>query len=63
MKLIENALDILKVYINPEMLKKEKKLRKDIEHKTILDDALKTEFKNKGLSEQELKELANVFNN
>lgn len=63
MKLIENALDILKVYINPEMFKKEEKLRKDTEHKTILDDALKTEFKNKGLSEQELKELANVFNN
>ena len=62
-KLIENIIDDLKVYINPEMYKKEEKMKKEAAHKTVLDDVLKKEFKDKGLSEQELKELENVFNN
>lgn len=61
-KLIENALDILKSYINPERFHKEQQMKKDGEHKTVLDNILKTQFKEKGLSDKELKELEKVFN-
>lgn len=61
-KEIEAILDVLKIYINPEMFNKEQKAKKDKEHKTVLDDVLKTQFKDKGLSDSELKKLEQIFN-
>lgn len=58
---IETAIDSLKMYINPEMYKKEQQMKKDTEHKTVLDDALKAEFKGKGLSDDQLKDLEKIF--
>lgn len=49
------------MYINPEYYEKEQETKKDGEHKTVLDDILKTQFKEKGLSEQELKQLEKIF--
>lgn len=60
-KVIEHVIDSLKIYINPEMYQKEQKMKKDGEHKTVLDEVLKTQFKDKGLTDQELKELEKVF--
>ena len=61
-KLIETVIDNLKAYINPDMYNKEQKMKKETAHKTVLDEMLKKEFKNKGLSDQELRELEKVFN-
>lgn len=59
--IIENIVETLKIYINPELYKKEQEMKKENKHKTILDEALKTEFKNKGLSTEELKKIGEFF--
>lgn len=60
-KIIENIVEILKYYINPEMYREEQKNKKEKQHKTSLDDNLKQEFKNKGLSDDQLKQLETFF--
>lgn len=60
-KIIENVVEILKYYINPEMYREEQKNKKEKQHKTSLDDNLKEEFKNKGLSDEQLKQLETFF--
>lgn len=60
-KAIEYIVDSLKMYINPEMYQKEQKLKKDGEHKTILDSILKKQFKDKGLSTKDLKQIESFF--
>ena len=60
-KEIEYIVDSVKMYINPEMFKKEQKMKKDGEHKTVLDDALKKQFKEKGMSIDELKQIESFF--
>ena len=60
-KLIENIIETLKVYINLDMYKQEQKAKKDKEHKTLLDETLKSEFKGKGLSDAQLVELEKFF--
>ena len=60
-KAIEYIVDSLKMYVNPEMYNKEQKLKKDGEHKTILDNTLKKQFKDKGLSNEDLKQIENFF--
>jgi len=44
------------------LYKEEQKNKKEKEHKTLLDKALKDEFKTKGLSDIELKDLEKFFN-
>ena len=60
-KAIEYIVDSLKMYINPEMYQKEQKMKKDGEHKTVLDDTLKKQFKDKGLSNDQLKQIESFF--
>ena len=58
---IEKIIDALKLYINPELYQKEQKMKKDQEHKTVMDDMLKTQFKDKGLSNEDLKQIESFF--
>lgn len=60
-KIIESIVNTLKFYINPEIYKEEQKTKKENEHKTLLDETLRNQFKDKGLSDNELKELEKVF--
>lgn len=60
-KAIEYIVDSLKMYINPDMYKKEQEMKKDGIHKTELDTALKQQFKDKGLSNDQLKQIESFF--
>lgn len=60
-KIIEAIIDTLKFYINPELYKEEQKEKKDEQHKTEFDTALKQQFKNQGLSEEQLKQIESFF--
>lgn len=56
LKLIEDILEILKFYINPEMYKKEQDLKKQ-DHRTTFDKELIDQLKEKGLTDDQLKVL------
>lgn len=60
-KVISDILDTLKIYINRELYNEEQQMKKDNQHKTVLDETLKTEFKDKGLSDDQLKQLEQFF--
>lgn len=60
-KTIEIVLNALKMYINPDMYKKELETKKDGLHKTELDNVLKQQFKDKGLSNEQLKQIESFF--
>ena len=53
-------MEILKLYINPEMYKKEQELKKQ-NHKTTFDTELIAKLKDKGLSDDQLKMLDDTF--
>ena len=60
-KTIEIVLNALKMYINSDMYKKEQEMKKDGLHKTELDNVLKQQFKDKGLSNEQLKQIESFF--
>lgn len=60
-KVLEAIIDALKFYINPEIYKQEQKEKKAEQHKTELDNVLKQQFKDKGLSNEQLKQIESFF--
>lgn len=60
-KVLEAIIDALKFYINPEIYKQEQKEKEAEQHKTELDNVLKQQFKDKGLSNEQLKQIESFF--